>query len=71
MGYTVFVEVTGYAAALQMLKNETPDIVLLNTELGEKKEGTDMAVKLSEQFHQPFIFLTDNGENGFAEHFKK
>ena len=41
-----------------MLENTKPDLVLLDINLGTKKDGIDLAFEIQKRFNTPIIFLT-------------
>ena len=45
-------------AALDQLKNNPPDAVLLDINLGEGQEGIEIAGRINREHHLPFLFLT-------------
>ena len=71
IGYSVCAPVSGYNSALKMFKDEKPDIVLLDINLGDEKDGIDIAKKINEEFHLPFIFLTANSDGATIERAKE
>jgi DNA-binding response OmpR family regulator len=62
IGYKVCEPVSNYDAALEMIKAEKPDFLLLDVNLGKEKDGIDIARVINEQFFLPFIFLTANSD---------
>jgi len=58
MGY----EVTGNAMdadeAIECLNKTKPDLILLDINLGGKKDGISLAAEINEKFQVPFIFTT-------------
>jgi DNA-binding LytR/AlgR family response regulator len=71
IGYAVCNPVSSYDEAIEMIKNEKPDLVLLDINLGEEKDGIDIAQKINEDFFLPFIFLTANSDMATIERAKK
>jgi DNA-binding LytR/AlgR family response regulator len=51
-----------YKEAIEMIENTAPDLVLLDINLGTKKDGIDLALKIKERFATPIIFLTANSD---------
>ncbi len=47
-----------YDDALESLKSETFDLVLLDINLSSNKGGIDLAHEINDSFHTPFIFIT-------------
>jgi DNA-binding LytR/AlgR family response regulator len=62
-GYLLCEPATNYEDALTMIESEKPDILLLDINLKEKKDGIDLAKTINEKYHLPFIFLTANSDN--------
>jgi DNA-binding LytR/AlgR family response regulator len=58
MGYEVLETAMDYEEAIERLKEETPDLILIDVNLGGKKDGIDLAAVINERFHVPFIFTT-------------
>lgn len=57
-GYRAAPPANSYTQALQLLEEEKPDLVLLDIHLSGRKDGFDVAQKITELYHIPFIFLT-------------
>lgn len=59
-------QVTGvvgtYTEAIEMIKKTNPDLLLLDINLGTKKDGIDLAFEVKERFGTPIIFLTANSD---------
>lgn len=63
MAYAVPPPCTGYDEALAMLRQDRPDLVLLDINLGEKgRDGIDIARYIRSNLQMPFIFLTANSD---------
>ena len=58
LGYLVTGNATGYKEALTMIATQKPDIVLVDINLGEEKDGIDVGTAIREQHQLPFIFIT-------------
>jgi DNA-binding LytR/AlgR family response regulator len=56
---------------MEMLDRENPDLLLLDIQLSGKKDGIEVAKRLNEQYHLPFIFLTANSDGETIERAKK
>jgi DNA-binding LytR/AlgR family response regulator len=55
--------VTGkYKGAIKMCAETVPDLMLLDINLGAKKDGIDLALEIKERFNTPIIFLTANSD---------
>lgn len=62
MGYYVCEPTTHYHAALAMIEKDRPDILLLDINLKDEKDGIELAEKINEKYQLPFIFLTANSD---------
>jgi DNA-binding LytR/AlgR family response regulator len=71
IGYAVCNPVSSYDEAIEMIKTEKPDFVLLDINLGKERDGIDIAQKINEDFFLPFIFLTANSDMATIERAKK
>lgn len=58
MGYEVLETAMDYDEALERLHEDTPDLILIDINLGGKKDGIDLATEINEKFSIPFIFTT-------------
>lgn len=63
MEYLVCEPVSTYDEALSMIEKEKPDMLLLDINLNEKKDGIDLAEEINQKYHLPFIFLTANSDS--------
>lgn len=67
-------EVSGVAydsdAALEELASNTPDIVLLDVNLGSKLDGIDIAGIINRDYQLPFIFLTSYADRSTVDRAK-
>ena len=70
IGYQVAEPVSTYQEALDMVRTDAPDMLLLDINLGAKKDGIDIAQTLNEQHPLPFIFLTANSDAATIERAK-
>ncbi len=52
-----------YEKALASIHNKIPDLALLDIELKGKKTGIDLGVKLSTEYHIPFIYVTNHNDD--------
>ena len=71
MGYLTCEPVSNYDEALKMIEKERPDILLLDINLNDKKDGIDLAEQVNKQYRLPFIFLTANSDRATIERAKK
>ena len=62
LGYETIEPALNYTEALIQIKNEQPDIAILDIELGGSKTGIDLAQKIKDEYDFPFIFLTSNSD---------
>jgi DNA-binding LytR/AlgR family response regulator len=70
IGYAVCNPASSFDEAIEMIKAEKPDFVLLDINLGKEKDGIDIAQKINEDFFLPFIFLTANSDRVTLERAK-
>ncbi|HEY8690423.1 MAG TPA: response regulator [Chitinophagaceae bacterium] len=70
LGYEVIEPVDSYAEAIQMIEEEMPDLLLLDIQLKGKRDGIDLAAKIKDDYHIPFIFLTANADAATVERAK-
>ena len=71
LGYIPTEPAISYTEALEMIKKEEPDILLIDIQLSGKKDGIDLAWKIREDHNLPFIFLTANSDINTVERAKK
>jgi DNA-binding LytR/AlgR family response regulator len=71
LGYSHCGPAINYTEAMEMLDREKPDLLLLDIQLSGKKDGIDVAQKVNEEYHLPFIFLTANSDGETIERAKK
>lgn len=62
IGYEVVGTVGKYNEAIDMIAKSTPDLLLLDINLGTKKDGIDLAFEVKKRFGTPVIFLTANSD---------
>jgi DNA-binding LytR/AlgR family response regulator len=67
MGYEVLETAMDCEEALETLQSETPDLILLDVNLGGKKDGIDLAKEINERFQIPFIFTTSYSDGPTIE----
>ncbi len=51
-----------YKEGIKMCAKTVPDLMLLDINLGAKKDGIDLALEIKERFNTPIIFLTANSD---------
>ncbi|MCB9082124.1 MAG: response regulator transcription factor [Lewinellaceae bacterium] len=56
--------------AIQALQTETPDLVLLDINLGGNMDGLELAALINDQHQVPFIFLTSYSHRAIIEEAK-
>lgn len=56
-----------YNEALSMINTSKPDIVLLDINLGEEKDGADLGKVIRENYQIPFIFITSHADKTTVE----
>jgi len=61
--YSVDEYTPSFDEAVLRIKSKRPDIVLLDINLQGEKTGLDLGKLLSEEFHIPFIYVTDFDDN--------
>lgn len=57
--------------AFLQLETNTPDVVIMDINLQEEKDGVDIANTINEQYHLPFIFLTSYADKQTLDRVKK
>lgn len=71
LGYGSCGPAISYTEAMEMLEQDKPDLLLLDIQISGKKDGIDIAEKLNELYHIPFIFLTANSDGETIDRAKK
>lgn len=71
LGYSHCGPAINYTEAIEMLENNTPDLLLLDIQLAGRKDGIDVAQKINELYQIPFIFLTANSDAETIDRAKK
>lgn len=56
--------------AIEQLKSNTPDAVILDVNLESEKDGIDIATFINDTVHIPFLFLTSYADKGTLERAK-
>lgn len=62
LGYDCVGTAGKYSEAITLIEQKAPDLVLLDINLGAKKDGIDLAFEIKEHFNIPIIFLTANSD---------
>jgi DNA-binding LytR/AlgR family response regulator len=70
LGYETCEPSTRYSEALEMIKTEKPDLLLLDINLAGSKDGIQLAAEIKTRFDLPFIFLTANSDSATVERAK-
>lgn len=63
LGYEPLEPAINYTEAIAIIEEEKPDIAILDIQLSGRKTGIDIAKKIIDCFHFPFIFLTSNSDS--------
>jgi two-component system response regulator LytT len=71
LNYKVATPAFSYDQAISMVNTENPDLVLIDINLGEEKDGIDLAAVLKDEYNKPFIFLTANSDAATIARAKK
>ena len=71
LGYEVLEPAINYEEALETIKEDVPDLAILDIQLGGRRDGIDLAWKIKEDYSFPFIFLTSNADAATVERAKK
>lgn len=70
INYTVDAIAHNKAQALRALETQTPDMVLLDINLGGNMDGLELANIINQQHHVPFVFLTSYSHHSIIEQAK-
>lgn len=62
LGYEVVGNATNYFEAIQFLEEKKTDAVLVDINLGGKKDGIDVGTSIKETYRLPFIFITSHAD---------
>lgn len=72
IGYRHTEPVRSYAEALEMIKTENPDLILIDIVLlPGQPDGIELAETVNSKFSKPFIFLTGNSDAATVNRAKK
>lgn len=71
MGYQITGSALDAEEATAMLKTDKPDLVLLDINLGGRKDGVMLAEEINRDFQVPFIFTTSHTDGATIERAKK
>ncbi|GGG43755.1 hypothetical protein GCM10011414_11740 [Croceivirga lutea] len=70
IGYEVVDNVIVYEQAIEVLKNNHVDLVLIDIILASDKTGIDLGRHIRETYNIPFIFVTSNSDKATVENAK-
>lgn len=62
LGYEVTEAATNYSQGLELVKNENPDLLLMDIVLAGHKDGIDLGLEIRKLYNLPIIFLTSNAD---------
>lgn len=71
MGYEIIGIAMDFEEAITFLNEHKPDLILLDVNLGGKKDGINLAEEINLTFHIPFIFTTSYADKATLERAKK
>ena len=71
IGYQTTIPVRNYDDALQMIRDDKPDILLIDIMLDGNLDGIDVARKVVSDFGLPFIFITANSDKATVDRAKE
>ncbi len=70
IGYEIVDNVIVFEQAVDVLKNNPVDLVLIDIILASDKTGIDLGKHIREQYNIPFIFVTSNSDRATVENAK-
>lgn len=70
IGYEIVDNVIVYEQAVEVLKNNQVDLVLIDIILASDKTGIDLGKHIRENYDIPFIFVTSNSDRATVENAK-
>ena len=70
IGYEIVDNVIVYEQAVEVLKNNQVDLVLIDIILASDKTGIDLGKHIREKYDIPFIFVTSNSDRATVENAK-
>ena len=70
IGYEIVDNVIVYEQAVEVLKNNPVDLVLIDIILASDKTGIDLGKHIREKYDIPFIFVTSNSDRATVENAK-
>lgn len=63
MGYQVLDSLHSGEEALEYLKSQQPDLILMDVQLDGQLDGIETVQRINQQYHLPTIYLTSNTDN--------
>ncbi len=70
IGYEIVDNVIVYEQAIEVLKNNQVDLVLIDIILASDKTGIDLGKHIRDHYNIPFIFVTSNSDRATVENAK-
>lgn len=70
LGYEVPDYAMSYEEGMDLLKNEQPDIMLLDVNIGGEKTGIDLARHIRENYNIPLIFISSYSDSATVQQAK-
>lgn len=52
-----------FASGLELINSQYPDIILLDIKIKGDLDGIDLAVKVREEYHLPFVFISSHSDS--------
>ena len=71
IGYEIVGSAIDFDEAIEILETEKPDLILLDVNLGGKKDGIHLAEEINRRFGIPFIYTTSFTDGATIERAKK
>jgi DNA-binding LytR/AlgR family response regulator len=71
IGYEIIGSAIDFDEAIEILETEKPDLILLDVNLGGKKDGIHLAEEINRRFGIPFIYTTSFTDGATIERAKK
>lgn len=71
MGYSPVKPVRNYEDALNMIRAEAPDLLLIDIVIDGEKDGIELAKTVNKEFGIPFVFLTANSDTATIQRAKE
>lgn len=62
LGYDVLPTAQNYEEAVKILNESTPDLILMDINLGHGKTGIELAQTIRNRYNLPFVFLTSHSD---------